>query len=72
MGDAVVPGELRVARWVKPQLVAQIRYNEMTQGGVLRQPAFLGLRDDKRAKDVRLESDTSGKAILDALHCKGR
>ncbi len=55
--------------WVKPQLVAQVRYNEMTAAGVLRQPAFLGLRDDKRARDVRLESGTSGGAILDALRC---
>jgi bifunctional non-homologous end joining protein LigD len=57
--------------WVKPQLVAQVRYNEMTQGGILRQPSFLGLRDDKSAKDVRLEADTSGKAILEALKCGG-
>jgi bifunctional non-homologous end joining protein LigD len=57
--------------WVKPQLVAQVRYNEMTQAGVLRQPSFLGLRDDKSAKDVRLEADTSGNALLEALHCAG-
>jgi bifunctional non-homologous end joining protein LigD len=57
------------AVWVKPKLVAQVKYNEMTEGGVLRQPSYLGLRDDKRARDVRLEADTSSKAILDALDC---
>lgn len=55
--------------WVKPVLVAQVRYNEMTETGMLRQPAFLGLRDDKDARDVRLESETSSGAILDTLRC---
>jgi bifunctional non-homologous end joining protein LigD len=57
------------AIWVKPALVAQVRYNEMTSDGVLRQPSFLGLRDDKRARDVRLETETSTHAILDTLRC---
>ncbi|CAN5890720.1 non-homologous end-joining DNA ligase [soil metagenome] len=55
--------------WVKPKLVAQVKYNEMTKSGLLRQPSYLGLRDDKRARDVRLESDTSPSAILDVLQC---
>ena len=55
--------------WVKPTVVAQVKYNEMTASGVLRQPSFLGLRHDKRAREVRLEADTSASAILDALHC---
>ena len=55
--------------WVKPALVAQIKYNEMTDGGILRQPSFLGLRDDKDARDVRLEAETSSSAILDTLKC---
>ena len=41
--------------WVKPVLVAQVRYNEMTNEGKLRQPIFLGIRDDKDARDVHLE-----------------
>jgi bifunctional non-homologous end joining protein LigD len=55
--------------WVKPTLVAQVRYNEMTDAGILRQPVFLGLRDDKAARDVRLEAETSSGAILDTLRC---
>jgi ATP-dependent DNA ligase len=46
-----------------------VRYNEMTDAGILRQPAFLGLRDDKDARDVRLEAETSHGAILDTLRC---
>jgi bifunctional non-homologous end joining protein LigD len=56
--------------WVKPVLVAQVRYNEMTEAGILRQPSFLGLRDDKDARDVRLESTGSAAgAITNGLRC---
>jgi bifunctional non-homologous end joining protein LigD len=38
--------------WVRPELVAQIGFAEWTNDGRLRQPRFLGLRDDKRPADV--------------------
>jgi bifunctional non-homologous end joining protein LigD len=38
--------------WVRPQLVAQVRYSEITDDGRLRHPAYLGLRDDKSATEV--------------------
>jgi len=38
--------------WVKPQLVAQVRYTEITDDGRLRHPAYLGIRDDKAAAEV--------------------
>jgi bifunctional non-homologous end joining protein LigD len=38
--------------WVRPQLVAQVRYTEITDDGRLRHPAYLGLRDDKKAAEV--------------------
>lgn len=37
--------------WVEPKLVAQIRFTEWTRDGYLRQPAFLGLRLDKKPKE---------------------
>jgi bifunctional non-homologous end joining protein LigD len=40
------------AIWVKPRLVAQLAYAEWTADGKLRQPAFLGLRTDKRPEEV--------------------
>ena len=56
--------------WVRPMLVAQVRYNEMTEAGILRQPSFLGLRDDKAARDVRLESTGSAAgAVTNGLRC---
>jgi bifunctional non-homologous end joining protein LigD len=44
------------AHWVRPTLVAQVKFTEWTSDGVLRHPVYLGLRDDKKARDVRRES----------------
>lgn len=41
--------------FVKPQLVAEIEYGELTAAGHLRHPVYLGLRDDKPARNVTLE-----------------
>ncbi len=43
----------RDATFVAPKLVAQIGYTEWTSDGKLRHPVYLGLRDDKDAKDVK-------------------
>ena len=48
--------ELARCTWVEPRLVAQVRFAEWTGDGVLRQPAYLGLRDDKAARDVVRET----------------
>ncbi len=42
--------------WVKPRLVCQVKFQEWTGDGHLRQPVFLGLREDKPAKDVHPET----------------
>jgi|SRR5438094_3729809 len=44
---------LRDATWVRPELVAQIAFHEWTADGKLRQPAFLGLREDKDPRECR-------------------
>ncbi len=43
------------AHWVRPELVAEIRFTEWTSDGLLRQPVYLGLRTDKKAVEVRRE-----------------
>lgn len=49
-----VPREVaRDARWVEPRIVAEISYTERTSDGVLRHPVFLGLREDKPAREVQ-------------------
>jgi len=47
--------------WVKPSLVAEVKFAEWTSKGELRQPVYLGLRSDKRAKDVVRERERSRK-----------
>jgi bifunctional non-homologous end joining protein LigD len=40
------------AHYIKPKLVAEIAFAEFTDEGILRHPSFVGLREDKPAKDV--------------------
>ncbi|NUR44703.1 MAG: DNA ligase D, partial [Sphingomonas sp.] len=40
------------AHWIAPKLVAEINFTEFTDEGILRHPSFVGLREDKPAKDV--------------------
>ncbi|HTX58667.1 MAG TPA: non-homologous end-joining DNA ligase [Verrucomicrobiae bacterium] len=46
--------------WAKPRLVAEVRFTEWTRDGYLRQPAYLGMREDKDPRDVVAE--IAGKA----------
>lgn len=41
--------------WVKPVLVCEVKYQELTSDGIMRHPSFQGLREDKNAKDVKLD-----------------
>ncbi len=52
---AVAPKTSERAHWVKPRLVAQIKFMEWTADAKLRHPVYLGLRDDKKAAEVRRE-----------------
>jgi bifunctional non-homologous end joining protein LigD len=54
-GGGVTAEQMAEMQWVKPRLVAQIRFVEWTADDHLRHAAFLGLRDDKAAKDVHRE-----------------
>jgi bifunctional non-homologous end joining protein LigD len=47
----VVPKVNAPVHWVKPKLVAEVRFGEWTREGVLRQPAYLGLRADKQPEE---------------------
>jgi len=50
---AEVPAGLRQdVQWVEPDLVAQVEFSEWTDEGRMRQPVFLGLRDDREAGHV--------------------
>lgn len=53
--DVPPPMTNETPHWVKPQLVAQVRFTEWTDEGRLRHPSYLGLRDDIEPKTVRRE-----------------
>jgi len=55
-GLGMTPAAMRTVTWLRPKLVAQIKFAEWTQEGLLRQPVFLGLRTDKPATKVRREA----------------
>jgi bifunctional non-homologous end joining protein LigD len=42
-------------QWVTPKLVGEVGFTEWTTAGLLRHPRFVGLRDDKPAREVRRE-----------------
>ena len=48
--------------WVKPKLVAEVKFTEWTKAGEMRHPVYLGLREDKRPEDVILEEETGRRA----------
>jgi ATP-dependent DNA ligase len=54
-GAGITADHMREMHWTKPQLVAQIRFVEWTAENRLRHAAFLGLRLDKSAREVRRE-----------------
>jgi bifunctional non-homologous end joining protein LigD len=54
-GGVTTLEQMAEMRWVKPQLVAQVRFVEWIAEGHLRHAAFLGLRTDKRTREVWCE-----------------
>jgi bifunctional non-homologous end joining protein LigD len=54
-----VPSTRDRLHWLKPKLVAEIKFKEWTRAGIVRAPVFMGLRDDVDPQDCRMK-DTSG------------
>src|SRR6266853_1269823 len=50
--QGITPSEMRKCTWIHPVFVCEIKFAEWTRDGKLRQPVFLGLREDKNPKDV--------------------
>lgn len=55
--------EVRGAHWLRPKLVAEIAFTEMTNEGTLRHPSFLGLREDKKPEAVVVETEAPVGAV---------
>jgi bifunctional non-homologous end joining protein LigD len=52
------PRTNEAAHWVRPRIVVEVKFNEWTAEGKLRQPIFVGVRDDKDPTTVRREPES--------------
>lgn len=52
------------ATWLKPKLVCEVSYTEMTTDGVMRHPSFEGMRIDKKAKDIVQEKSKPAAKLV--------
>ena len=48
-------GEFHAIHWVKPVLLCEVTFTEWTEDGHIRHPSFQGLREDKKAAEVKME-----------------
>ena len=48
--------------WVKPELVCEATFHGWTNEGIMRQPVFLRMRDDKKAREVKAEKPETIKS----------
>ncbi|WP_285008176.1 DNA ligase D [Pedobacter faecalis] len=55
------------ATWLKPELVCEVAFTEVTSDGVFRHPSFEGMRIDKKATDVGLEVPVGTADALESL-----
>jgi len=51
--------------WLKPELVCEVSYTEITTDGIMRHPSFEGMRVDKKAKDVGREQAVPVKNVVE-------
>jgi bifunctional non-homologous end joining protein LigD len=51
-GRPITASEMKRCHWIEPALVCQVRFSEWTRDDSLRQPVFLGLREDKDSREV--------------------
>ena len=61
-----VPKTNERAHWTEPRVVVEVKFNEWTTAGLMRQPIFVGVRDDKEAKDV-VREPVSRQAHVSAI-----
>jgi bifunctional non-homologous end joining protein LigD len=57
-----------VATWLKPSLVCEVSFAEVTSDGVFRHPSFEGLRPDKKPNEVVRETATETKELVKVKH----
>jgi bifunctional non-homologous end joining protein LigD len=55
------------ATWLKPQLVCEVSFTELTEDGVFRHPSFEGIREDKKAMEVIRETEAPTRQVVKAV-----
>ena len=58
------------AQWLKPKLVCEVSYTEMTSDGLMRHPSFEGMREDKKPGDVLKEKKVKVEEVMHPLNAK--
>lgn len=51
-------------QWLKPKLVAEVKFSEWTADARLRHPVFVGLREDKKPEDCRFEFERDTERLI--------
>src|SRR5260370_30923746 len=60
----VTPKTNEPVQWLKPKLVAEVKFSEWTAEERLRQPVFIGLREDKKPEQCRLEAKRHTEKVV--------
>ena len=60
---ATTPKTNERAHWATPKVVVEVKFGEWTADGKLRQPIFLGVRDDKPAREVGREAESVQRRV---------
>jgi ATP-dependent DNA ligase len=64
LGEGLTADDMKKCVWLQPELVAQIEFLEWTESAHLRHSKFVGLREDKDAREVIKEIAGEGDASL--------
>ena len=59
-------------QWLKPKLVAEVKFSEWTADNRMRHPVFVGLREDKDPKDCRFEFESETDVVVKKNAKRGR
>lgn len=60
----VPDAEAKGVHWVRPDVVVEVAFSEWTESGVLRHPSFVGIREDKPAKEVATRPHRTGESTV--------